>query len=551
MSFLPRTAFALLLSTAPLGLAAQNPIAPLLRRHVEFLDIRGLNTPGAPFSGTCVLDFVPAAGSSEPLVHEEEKFYRDSQGRMRTDYTWKGSPERHHVVDPGKGRWLWTAEDTEPKHFDAPAVPVNPPQPAPAEADAPRVAGVATILTHPGSNSSPGSVLDMWYSPELRMPLSAVVEAPDWGKLTLRFTSIVRGDPDASLFAVPTKLAGKPSDVPSGAVAGQGGDVSAAAQPAYASDPKFQKALADAKERKPMTADDRLSLWKKALKVSKGQCIECLHEVIRFQLIGGAYKDVQNTGEQLLAVSSSPGDKLFAESSIGQALMHSNFDEPKRAQQEEAEKHLRAALEVSPRQKVVLYAEGRVLAMLGREDEAKKMFERYVEVTPESDRYHLRAEHFIDNPHLAAEHMAPPFKFVTAQGEEIELDDMHGKVVLLDFWATWCGPCKESLPDIQRIARDFKDEPLVVISISQDADASAWKKFVQDHNMDWPQYRDHNGALSRAYGVNAIPHYFTIDSNGVLQTEMVGSNSDVRGKLKKLVKQAREAREHVQVAASR
>src|SRR5262249_41749127 len=151
-------------------------------------------------------------------------------------------------------------------------------------------------------------------------------------------------------------------------------------------------------------------------------------------------------------------------------------------------------------------------------DEAKAAFQKYVDLTDEADRYHLRAAHFIDNPHLAALPSAPPFKLVTAQGEEIELDDMHGKVVLLDFLATWCAPCVQVFPEIQRIAKDFKDDPLIVISISSDQDSVAWKKFVQDHNMDWPQYRDASGALRFAYGVTAIPHYFTIDSNGVLQT---------------------------------
>lgn len=59
--------------------------------------------------------------------------------------------------------------------------------------------------------------------------------------------------------------------------------------------------------------------------------------------------------------------------------------------------------------------------------------------------------------------------------------------------------------------------------------------------MTWPQYRDKNGALQRAYSVSAIPHFFTIDTNGVLQTESVGSGADIRSKLKKLVAQAKDA----------
>jgi thiol-disulfide isomerase/thioredoxin len=118
---------------------------------------------------------------------------------------------------------------------------------------------------------------------------------------------------------------------------------------------------------------------------------------------------------------------------------------------------------------------------------------------------------------------------------------MGGKVVLIDFWATWCGPCKEALPEIQRIAKDFAGQPLVVISISSDRDDIAWKSFVEKHAMTWPQYRDANGALSNAYGVSSIPRYFTIDTDGALKSVKVGSDADVAGDIKRLVKKAQDA----------
>jgi thiol-disulfide isomerase/thioredoxin len=138
--------------------------------------------------------------------------------------------------------------------------------------------------------------------------------------------------------------------------------------------------------------------------------------------------------------------------------------------------------------------------------------------------------------------MAPPFRMVTSAGEELQLDDMNGKVVLLDFWATWCGPCKESLPEIAHIAKDYANDPmLVVISVSQDRDEGLWKAFVQKNNMSWPQYRDANNALSSAYGVASIPHFFTIDTNGILKTEQVGSNANVRIIVSDLLKKAHKA----------
>ena len=84
--------------------------------------------------------------------------------------------------------------------------------------------------------------------------------------------------------------------------------------------------------------------------------------------------------------------------------------------------------------------EGRTLALLGQKDEARKQFERGVEAVPVSDRLRTRAQHFAANPALARATMAPPFTVEPADGERISLDEMSGRVVLVDFLATWCGP---------------------------------------------------------------------------------------------------------------
>jgi len=316
------------------------------------------------------------------------------------------------------------------------------------------------------------------------------------------------------------------------------------ATPAYADDPKFQKALAEAKEKARLPVDERLARWKHANKIANNQCSECLHQIIWLQMDQSLWKDAISSANQLDAIATDRDDrkeKYFAESERGLALLHTNDGRPKPDQLKEAEASLRAALEIAPKSKTVLYSEGLALALLGRDEEAKEAFQKYVDIVGYADSYRTRAEHFVDDPRLAALPMAPPFTLTTSEGEQISLDDMGGKVVLLDFWATWCGPCKEALPEIQRIAKEFAGQPLVVISISSDRDDVAWKTFVQKHNMTWPQYRDANGALSNAYSVTSIPRYFTIDTDGALKSVKVGSDADVTGEIKRLVKKAQEA----------
>src|SRR5579864_9155774 len=119
--------------------------------------------------------------------------------------------------------------------------------------------------------------------------------------------------------------------------------------------------------------------------------------------------------------------------------------------------------------------------------------------------------------------MAPPFAVTTIDGQRISMDDLQGKVVLLDFWATWCGPCREALPHMQKVAKKFQGQPLVILSVSLDKDEKAWREFITKNEMTWPQYRDGSfeGPIARKFSVDAIPHTFTIDADGVLHLDSV------------------------------
>jgi peroxiredoxin len=162
---------------------------------------------------------------------------------------------------------------------------------------------------------------------------------------------------------------------------------------------------------------------------------------------------------------------------------------------------------------------------------------------PEDDPDRQRALRYISQPELARARMAPAFALTTTEGQRVSMDDLTGKVVLIDFWATWCAPCREALPHMREIAKKFQGQPLVVLSISLDNDEEKWKSFIAKNEMTWLQYRDggFTGPLSKMFGVEAIPHTFTIDADGVLQDEHIGDAS-IEGKLKKLVGRARELR---------
>jgi thiol-disulfide isomerase/thioredoxin len=327
----------------------------------------------------------------------------------------------------------------------------------------------------------------------------------------------------------------------------QGTDTKAGLADDYRTNPTFIAAVKEARElEREKQAGFAGDAYKKANKIAGGRCVECVAGLYKMQMMDGSYKDAIGTAKEMEAMGSTPLVKSVAAYDRGRALMAKDGEKPKSEELEEARAVFQEAVDLYPQNMAAVFNLGQVLARLGRMDDARKAFQLCLSSLKPTDQAWLRVKHFAEDPELALHKMAPAFEVTSLDGAKFNLDAMGGRVVLVDFWATWCGPCNEELPEMKRIAKEFAGQPFVMISVSSDKDEAAWKEFIQKHEMTWVQYRDDDHKLADEFGVTSIPHYFTIDSDGVLTSEMMGSGSDVEGKLKKLIAKANEAKVQAQ-----
>ena len=118
---------------------------------------------------------------------------------------------------------------------------------------------------------------------------------------------------------------------------------------------------------------------------------------------------------------------------------------------------------------------------------------------------------------------APNFSFPDLSGKIVSLADFKGKVILLNIWATWCLPCVQEMPSMEKLYKELKDEGLEILAVSIDKLGSeAVRPFMKNHKLSFPALTDTDGKIKTLYQITGVPESFIIDKDGIIVEKIIG-----------------------------
>ncbi len=305
--------------------------------------------------------------------------------------------------------------------------------------------------------------------------------------------------------------------------------------PAMEPEDESQKAFTHARVlMRQGRSEEAIAEFKRAAKLRNDKCADCYSFIgqINFQLRN--YKEAAVAFRQAAELKSDKQAEMY--NALGVVL----YLQDDKKLLDEATTVLKRSIELSGGKVVKAYHHlGLVLIKAGKTDEGVAALKSYLEASPDAyDAGQIRL--IIANPKMAGENLALPFKVTSSAGEELSLEKFKGKVVMLDFWASWCVPCREDMPHVRGIWKKYSNDEFIIIGINLDSNRTAFENYVKQEEITWPQYYDGRGwnnQISQLYNVHGIPHTVLIDQDGVVRAIGLRGNS-LSSKIGELLKKA-------------
>lgn len=118
--------------------------------------------------------------------------------------------------------------------------------------------------------------------------------------------------------------------------------------------------------------------------------------------------------------------------------------------------------------------------------------------------------------------LAPDFQLQDMEGQNVTLSNLRGNPIIINFWASWCGPCREEMPFLQQIYEKWNSEDVLLLTINLRETPSEITEYMQNNDLSFPVLLDVDGSVTQNYNVIGIPTTFFIDKDGVIQSKRLG-----------------------------
>jgi thiol-disulfide isomerase/thioredoxin len=268
--------------------------------------------------------------------------------------------------------------------------------------------------------------------------------------------------------------------------------------------------------------EDALKTFKHANEMRNKQSAECFYGMAQAYQGLEAYKNVAENCDKVIELSAGDPKTLIEAYNLKGIALQAQAATKDQKKLQEAEAVFRQALALGTNLPILHYNLGYTLLQEGRDAEGIAELKKFTALESEGAKAE-QALKLIENPRRAREAYAPDFSFTTSEGEYLSLDDLRGKVVLLDFWGTWCPPCVESVPSLRDLNKRYaKEKSFVMISVSVHDEEDKWRAFTATNQMLWPQCFDRDSRIQRAFGVTRFPTYILIDHEGIVRLRVSG-----------------------------
>ena len=270
--------------------------------------------------------------------------------------------------------------------------------------------------------------------------------------------------------------------------------------------------------------------------------------IIRVQSSMGDDKAALATDAKMLATADDAATKAHAEMLAAEVYYRqwsayttgggAYQKNPKRAQQslQKSEAALQRASADDPTDEPLRMLHAHVLAALHRDEDASREFQACAAIPGTSPTECTRALKLSQNADLGRLEPAPSFKATNMDGQPVSLDALAGKVVLIDFWGSWCHFCVRDSDYVQSMLDSFDPKSFVLLEVDEGDTPDAWSNYVKSKRMQGVQVQDANRQLQSLFHVSGFPTYIILDRDGLIHNRYSGAIGDLRGDIRQILK---------------